>query len=56
MYSAKIAVLGDLLIDIQTGPLDKLPDWNKAILVENVKVLLGGCAGITARYLGCDFL
>lgn len=56
MFNKKIAVLGDLFVDIQTGPIFEMPDWNSALMVKNIKVLLGGSAGNTARYLGCYIL
>ncbi|MES1919960.1 hypothetical protein MHBO_001702, partial [Bonamia ostreae] len=49
---AKIAVLGDICTDIQTGPLNTLPTWNRGRKADTIKLMIGGSAGNTARYLG----
>lgn len=46
MARTKIAVKKDLFIDKQTGPTEKLPYWNVALEVENVKVFLADVPAI----------
>lgn len=48
----KIAVLGDIYVDVHTGPLADLPVWNSDLFSQNIKFLVGGSAGNTSRCLG----
>lgn len=49
---SKIAFLGDIYADIQTGPIDNLPKWGCDQYAPSIKLLVGGSASNTARYAG----
>lgn len=48
----KIAILGDIFVDIATPKITKFPQWNEVTKVSEIDFLIGGSACNTARYLG----